>query len=115
SASAPTSNRPTPATKRTKVRRSIRYSQSYPNRCFEERNGLSQTRMSPRRLIAVIATIVTFRHTEATYDRARLEAISHSTAPKYRGKPGLVTKTYWYDDTAREHGGIYLWTERRFA
>lgn len=63
----------------------------------------------------MIATIVTFRHTEATYDRARLEAISHSTAPKYRGKPGLVTKTYWYDDTAREHGGIYLWTERRFA
>lgn len=63
----------------------------------------------------MIATIVTFHHTQATYDRARLEAISHSTAPKYQGMPGLVMKTYWYDDANREHGGFYVWESREFA
>ena len=63
----------------------------------------------------VIATIVTFSHSEATYDRASLEAINRSTAPKYQGLAGLVWKSYWYDDMARENGGIYLWTSREAA
>lgn len=63
----------------------------------------------------MIATLLTFRHTEATYDRARLEAISHSTAPKYHGLPGLIVKTYWYDDANREHGGFYVWESRQHA
>ncbi|MCZ7576589.1 MAG: hypothetical protein M5U18_05890 [Dehalococcoidia bacterium] len=43
----------------------------------------------------MIATIVTFRHGPETYDRQRLEAISHSTAPKYRG---------WRDSSRRRTG-----------
>lgn len=63
----------------------------------------------------MIATIVTFRHGPGTYDRERLEAISHSTAPKYRGMAGLIAKTYWYDDERREHGGFYVWANREAA
>ena len=63
----------------------------------------------------MIATLVTFRHTEATYERARFEAINRSTAPKYEGLAGLVWKSYWYDDAACENGGIYLWTSREAA
>jgi hypothetical protein len=63
----------------------------------------------------MIATIVTFRHGAETYDRERLEAVSHSTAPKYRGMAGLIAKTYWYDDTRREHGGFYVWETREAA
>jgi hypothetical protein len=63
----------------------------------------------------VIATIVTFRHAQGAYDRARFEAINRSTAPKYEGLPGLVSKAYWYDDDARENGGIYLWETRAAA
>lgn len=63
----------------------------------------------------LLATIVTFRHTGAAYDRARFEAINRSTAPKYEGLAGLVWKSYWYDDAACENGGIYLWTSREAA
>ncbi len=63
----------------------------------------------------MIATIVTFRHGSGTYDRGRLEALSHSTAPKYQGMAGLIAKTYWYDDERREHGGFYVWETREAA
>ena len=61
------------------------------------------------------ATIVTFRHSEGAYDRPRFEAINRSTAPKYEGLAGLVSKAYWYDDAARENGGIYVWETREAA
>lgn len=63
----------------------------------------------------MIATIVTFHHTAAAYDRARFEAINRTTAPKYEGLAGLVSKAYWYDDSAHENGGIYLWESREPA
>ena len=63
----------------------------------------------------MLATIVTFRHTPESYDRARLEAINRSTAPRYEGLAGLVAKAYWYDDAARENGGLYLWNDRAAA
>lgn len=59
--------------------------------------------------------MVTFRHGPGTYDRERLEAVSQSTAPKYRGMAGLIAKTYWYDDERREHGGFYVWATREAA
>ena len=59
--------------------------------------------------------MVTFRHTAETYDRARLEAINRTTAPKYEGLPGLLIKAYWYDDGARENGGLYIWSDRAAA
>jgi len=63
----------------------------------------------------MIATIVTFRHAPGAYDRVRFEAINRTTAPKYEGLSGLVWKAYWYDDAARENGGIYVWTSREAA
>lgn len=63
----------------------------------------------------MIATIVTFHHSPGAYDRPRFEAINRSTAPKYEGLVGLVSKAYWYDDDARENGGIYLWESRAAA
>ena len=63
----------------------------------------------------MIATIVTFRHTAAAYDRGKFEAINRSTAPKYEGLAGLVSKAYWYDDAARENGGLYIWETREAA
>ena len=63
----------------------------------------------------LIATIVTFRYPEGGYDRARFEAINRTTAPKYEGLPGLVWKSYWYDNAACENGGIYVWTSREAA
>ena len=71
--------------------------------------------MRSGRLAAVIATIVTFRHPEGGYDRPRFEAINRSTAPKYEGLAGLVSKAYWYDDAARENGGLYIWQTRDAA
>jgi hypothetical protein len=64
---------------------------------------------------AVLASIVTFRHPEGAYDRPRFEAINRSTAHRYEGLPGLVSKAYWYDDAAHENGGIYLWSNREAA
>ncbi len=63
----------------------------------------------------IIASIVTFRHPEGAYDRERFEAINRSTAPKYEGLAALIWKSYWYDDDARENGGIYLWSSREAA
>ncbi|MGB4862111.1 MAG: YdhR family protein [Tepidiformaceae bacterium] len=64
---------------------------------------------------AILATIVTFSHGNGAYDRPRFEAINRSTAPKYENLPGLVSKAYWYDDAARENGGLYLWSSREAA
>ena len=65
--------------------------------------------------VATLATIVTFQHTKQSYDRERLEAINRSTAPKYVGLHGLVSKAYWYEDATFQNGGIYLWNSREAA
>ena len=62
----------------------------------------------------MIVTIVTF-------DLARpatLEDITkvfQSTAPKYRGMPGLLRKNYWMSEDGRRAGGIYVWKSRADA
>jgi hypothetical protein len=38
-----------------------------------------------------------------------------STAPKYRGVPGLVRKTYVISQDGATVGGVYLWNSRREA
>jgi len=38
-----------------------------------------------------------------------------STAPKYRGVPGLLRKTYVLSEDQKAVGGIYLWNSRREA
>ena len=38
-----------------------------------------------------------------------------STAPKYRGIPGLIRKNYFVSEDGRRAGGIYVWQSRADA
>ena len=38
-----------------------------------------------------------------------------STAPKYRGMPGLIRKYYFLSEDSTKAGGIYLWESREHA
>ncbi len=38
-----------------------------------------------------------------------------STAPKYKGMPGLIRKYYFLSQDGSKAGGIYLWTSREDA
>lgn len=38
-----------------------------------------------------------------------------STAPKYRGMPGLIRKYYFLSEDGSKAGGIYLWSSREDA
>jgi Putative mono-oxygenase ydhR len=38
-----------------------------------------------------------------------------STAPKYRGVPGLIRKYYFLSDDGTKAGGVYLWASREDA
>ena len=48
-----------------------------------------------------------------TADEAR--SIFMSTAPKYRGVPGLFRKTYMLSDDGKTVGGVYFWNSRKEA
>jgi hypothetical protein len=48
-----------------------------------------------------------------TPEQAR--AIFLSTAPKYRGVPGLLRKTYLLSEDGRTAGGVYFWKSRAEA
>ncbi len=38
-----------------------------------------------------------------------------STAPKYRGMPGLIRKYYFLSEDGSKAGGIYIWASREDA
>lgn len=38
-----------------------------------------------------------------------------STAPKYKGMPGLIRKYYFLSEDGSKAGGIYLWASREAA
>ena len=62
----------------------------------------------------MITAITTFRLPKPiTRDEAR--SIFLSTAPKYRGVPGLVRKVYVLSQEGDTAGGIYLWNSRAEA
>lgn len=62
----------------------------------------------------MITTIVQFTLPQPmTRDEAR--RVFQSTAPKYRGLPGLVRKYYIVADDGRTAGGVYLWKSRADA
>ena len=62
----------------------------------------------------MITAITTFRLPKAiTRDEAR--RIFLSTAPTYRGIPGLVRKVYVLSEDGATAGGIYLWHSRAEA
>ena len=62
----------------------------------------------------MITTITTFRLPKPiTREEAR--SIFLSTAPKYRGIPGLIRKCYVLSQDGSTAGGIYLWNSRSDA
>jgi hypothetical protein len=62
----------------------------------------------------VITAITTFRLPQPiTPEEAR--RIFLSTAPKYRGVPGLVRKVYMLSEDGATVGGAYLWKSRAEA
>jgi hypothetical protein len=62
----------------------------------------------------MITTITNFRLPKpVTREEAR--RIFLSTAPTYRGVPGLVRKCYIVSEDGSQVGGLYLWTSRRAA
>jgi hypothetical protein len=62
----------------------------------------------------MIMTIVTF-NLQQPATLAEITKTFQSTAPKYRGIPGLVRKNYWMSEDGRRAGGIYLWESRADA
>lgn len=62
----------------------------------------------------MITTITTFKlPLRITREEAR--RIFLSTAPKYRGVPGLVRKVYVISEDGTSVGGVYLWRSRADA
>ena len=62
----------------------------------------------------MITVITTFRlPNPVTRDEAR--KIFLSTAPRYRGVPGLLRKTYVFSQEENTAGGVYLWNSRAEA
>ena len=46
---------------------------------------------------------------------AHAKEIFLSTAPKYKGMPGLIRKYYFLSENGAKAGGIYLWASREDA
>jgi Putative mono-oxygenase ydhR len=62
----------------------------------------------------MIIAIVTFKLAKPwTVEQAA--AVFNSTAPKYLGRPGLVRKHYFVNETGDKSGGIYLWNSKADA
>jgi hypothetical protein len=62
----------------------------------------------------MIVTIVTFQLAKpATV--AEITKTFESTAPRYRGIPGLLRKNYFLSEDGRRAGGIYVWESRSDA
>ncbi|MDC7786312.1 YdhR family protein [Rhodoplanes sp. TEM] len=62
----------------------------------------------------MIVTIVTFELPQPT-TLAEITTTFQSTAPKYRGLPGLLRKNYWLSEDGRRAGGVYVWESRAAA
>lgn len=62
----------------------------------------------------MIVTIVTF-HLQQPATLAEITKTFQSTAPKYRGIPGLLRKNYFVSEDGRRAGGIYVWESRADA
>ena len=62
----------------------------------------------------MIVTITTFQLPQPA-TLAEITKTFQSTAPKYRGIPGLLRKNYFVSEDGRRAGGIYLWESRADA
>lgn len=62
----------------------------------------------------MIGVFVTFDLGE-TYDAGRLSQLAQAALPKFRGMPGLVSKTFTLDDAARRAVNFYVWETEEAA
>jgi len=62
----------------------------------------------------MITTIVEFELARPL-SREQAKEIFLSTAPKYRGMPGLIRKYYFVNQEGTRSGGVYLWQSRQDA
>ena len=60
-------------------------------------------------------TVITNFRLPKPITREEARTIFLSTAPKYRGVPGLVRKVYVLSQDGNTAGGIYLWNSRAEA
>jgi hypothetical protein len=51
----------------------------------------------------------------AAYDAGRLTQLAQAAVPKFTGMPGLVSKTFTLDDTARRAVNFYVWETEQAA
>lgn len=51
----------------------------------------------------------------AAYDAARLSQLAQAALPKFRGMPGLISKTFTLDDEARRAVNFYVWESEQAA
>ncbi len=56
----------------------------------------------------MIGVFVTF-DLGLAYETGRLSQLAQSAQPKFRGMPGLVSKTFTLDDEARQAVNFYVW------
>ncbi len=62
----------------------------------------------------MIGVFVTF-DLGGAYDPVRLARLAESALPKFRGMPGLVSKTFTLDDAARSAVNFYVWDSEAAA
>jgi putative monooxygenase ydhR len=62
----------------------------------------------------MIVTIVTFKLPQPA-SLAEITKTFQSTAPKYRGIPGLIRKNYIMSEDGHRAGGVYVWESRADA
>jgi hypothetical protein len=62
----------------------------------------------------MFGVFVTFDLGQA-YDAARLSQLAQAAQPKFTGLPGLVSKTFTLDDSARTAVNFYVWKTEETA
>ena len=62
----------------------------------------------------MIGVFVTF-DLGAAYDADQLSKLAEAAGPKFRGMPGLVSKTFTLDDEARRAVNFYVWESEEAA
>jgi hypothetical protein len=63
----------------------------------------------------MITVIAEYTPPKPISNRERARALFLSTAPKYKGIPGLIRKYYFIGPDGIKAGGIYLWRSREDA
>lgn len=62
----------------------------------------------------MIGVLITFRCGNG-FDEAKVRKIAEEARPRFEGMPGLRSKAFAYDTTAREARNFYLWDSEAAA